>query len=87
MLIALDGAAQGLSFKVTSLTTGRHTTDNSQHYFGRAVDLKQTGNTTYVQLETAMNLAGALLVQCENSASVKVACNLGSVRHIHAEFR
>lgn len=89
MLIALDGAAQQFSFKVTSLTTGRHTSDNSQHYFGRAVDLKQTGNTTYVQLETAMNVAGALLVQCENAAGNTIPCTSSptSIGHIHAEFR
>lgn len=87
MLQVLDAAAlQGLNFKVTSLTTGKHS-PNSLHYQGKAVDLQPTGDTAYLQLEAAMTLSGATFLQCENSSGARVPCSSSSARHLHAEFR
>lgn len=87
LLQTLDAAAlQGLSFRVTSLTTGRHSS-NSLHYQGKAVDLVKTGNTTYPQLEAALTISGATFVQCEEVNGGRVNCMSSAARHIHAEFR
>lgn len=89
MLKAIDGlkTADGLSFLLSSLTTGSHSA-NSLHYRGKAADFVATGGTTYSQLETQLNQKpGIGYVQCENSAGTKIACSSSGAAHIHAEFQ
>lgn len=89
MLTAIDGLKRdGLSFIVSSITTGSHSA-TSKHYQGKAVDfVTKPGGTTYAQLEAKIKENPRLSFwQCEDLKSVKVPCSSSAAAHLHAEFK
>ncbi len=78
--------SDGLTYTITSLTTGSHS-QGSAHYEGRAVDLiPQTPSANaYSNLENALRRKGGRNVQCELRGAA-VPCSSFNIDHIHAEF-
>ena len=77
------------NFKVNSLATGDHGV-NSDHYKGKAVDLKALPGTSYSDMEDFFGFMKAnerniKSFQCEFK-SVKVDCASGGPDHIHVSY-
>ena len=78
-----------LNFQINSLMTGDHE-EGSDHYTGKAIDLKPKGGTTYQQIYDKMQQEkeanGKIrLIWCEN-ASGRVDCTSGDPNHVHISY-
>lgn len=82
-------SAFGVGFTVTSLTTGRHST-NSSHYTGEAVDIiLNSSNSSDWQAASAFldSLGGNAICERTSDSSDDPSCNLANINHIHWTLR
>ena len=88
LLDSLVGLSQqGIAFKVTSLTTGKHSSVGSYHYSGRAADIVPSSPDSSVWLQAVDYLVGrGFNAFCESTSGTPDAfCNLAVTDHIHLQ--
>lgn len=82
-------ADNGKSFKLNSLTTGKHSSNKSKHYQGLAADVEPKSGTTYLELHNQLILNGAddEFTKCEDFSGKNVTCTeSGSgIKHMHVQ--